>query len=387
MENYLMNTYSPLNKIFIKGNGVFLYDKENREYIDFSSGIGVNSIGYGDKDFIYAISNQVSTLQHISNIFLNERALELSKLLVEKSNMSKVFFANSGAEANECAIKLARKYSSEKYHTKTRGTIITLTSSFHGRTLATLKATGQEKFHKHFFPFPNGFKYVEANNISSLKNSLTSDVCALMVESIQGEGGVHPLDENFIKEAFKICKENDILTIFDEVQCGIYRTGKLFGFNHYNLKPNIVTVAKGLGGGLPIGAVLCDEKLKDTFKPSDHGSTFGGNPVCSAGAICVLNKLSKEEVITNINSNSNKLFSFLEKNKGENIIDIRGKGLMVGIEIKGSSSEVQKEALKRGLVVLTAGEHVIRLLPPLIINENELMKGLEILINVINKKI
>ncbi|MGL5414987.1 MAG: aspartate aminotransferase family protein [Clostridium sp.] len=383
MDNFLMNTYAPLDKIFIKGKESFLYDEEDNEYIDFTSGIGVNSIGYGDEDYVKAVSTQVSNLPHISNIFLNKNSLALAKVLASKANMSKVFFANSGAEANECAIKLARKYSFEKYNTKTRGTIITLFSSFHGRTLTTLKATGQEKFHNYFHPFPNGFKYVKANSINDLLENLTSDVCAIMMETIQGEGGVHPLDKNYLEEVFNICTKKDILTIFDEVQCGIYRTGKLFSYEHFNLKPNIVTTAKGLGGGLPIGACLCDEKLKDVFKPSDHGSTFGGNPVSCAGSLIVLDKLSKETTLNSINENEALLFSKLKNENLKIITEIRGKGLMVGIEIKESSSKIQKLLLEKGLVVLIAGPNVIRLLPPLTIKKEILNKGLNILIDVL----
>lgn len=385
MDNFLMNTYAPLSPLFTHGIGVTLYDTDGKEYIDFSSGIGVNSLGYGNEDLAFAISNQAKSLCHISNIFLNEKAVELSESLVIKSKMSKVFFSNSGAEANECAIKLARKYSFEKYNSRTRGTILTLKSSFHGRTLTTLKATGQEKFHNYFYPFPQGFKYVTANSINDFLEHLTSDVCAVMMESIQGEGGVHPLDKDFVYKVFEECEKRDILTIFDEVQCGIYRTGKLFGFNYFNVKPNIVTLAKGLGGGMPIGATLCDEKLKDTFKPSDHGSTFGGNPVACAASIVVLNKLSKENAIDNINENSLLIFEKLKDLNTEKVIDIRGRGLMIGIEILSSSSKAQALALEKGLVILTAGPNVIRLLPPLTIEKEELLKGLKILTDVINE--
>lgn len=385
MDNFLMNTYAPLTPIFTHGVGVTLYDRDGKEYIDFSSGIGVNSLGYGDEDLTFAICNQSKSLCHISNIFLNEKVMELSKSITQKSKMSKVFFSNSGAEANECAIKLARKYSFEKYNSRTRGTILTLKSSFHGRTLTTLKATGQEKFHNYFYPFPQGFKYVTANSINDFLENLTSDVCAVMMESIQGEGGVHPLDNDFVTKVFEECEKRDILTIFDEVQCGIYRTGKLFGFNYFNVKPNIITLAKGLGGGMPIGATLCDEKLKDTFKPSDHGSTFGGNPIACAASIVVLNKLSKENAINNINENSLLIFEKLKNLNTKKIIDIRGRGLMIGIEILSSSSKAQALALEKGLVVLTAGPNVIRLLPPLTIQKEDLLKGLTILMDVINE--
>ena len=279
LENSLMDTYSPFPIVFTKGIGNYLYDTLNNKYLDFTSGIGVNSLGYCDKDLTDTIVNQAKNLLHTSNIFLNDKNTVLSNKLCSISKMSKIFFSNSGAEANEGAIKLARKYSYDKYKTENRSTILTLEKSFHGRTLCTLKATGQEKFHKYFSPFPEGFKYTKANDIKMLKESLTPDVCAIMLEAIQGEGGVNPISYDFVKEVFKLCKEKDILIIFDEVQCGIGRTGKIFGFNHFDVLPDIITVAKGLGSGVPIGAFMCNEKLKDVFSPGDHGSTFGGNPL------------------------------------------------------------------------------------------------------------
>ena len=276
MENNLplMSTYAYLPVNLVKGEGSCLYDDKGVEYIDFTSGIGVNSLGYADSKWTEAISNAACTLQHTSNIFLNQTTLSLAKKLTALANMDKIFLCNSGAEANEGAIKLARKYSFDKYG-ENRNKILTLKQSFHGRTLATLTATGQDKFHNYFFPFPEGFDYVIANSISDLQEKLTSDVCAIMLESIQGEGGVHPLDKDFVLEACKLANANDVLVIFDEVQCGIARTGNLFGYNSFNITPDIVTCAKGLGAGLPIGAVLCNENLSTTFVPGDHGSTFG----------------------------------------------------------------------------------------------------------------
>ena len=295
--------------------------------------------------------------------------------------MSKIFFSNSGAEANEGAIKLARKYSYDKYKTENRSTILTLEKSFHGRTLCTLKATGQEKFHKYFSPFPEGFKYTKANDIKMLKESLTPDVCAIMLEAIQGEGGVNPISYEFIKEIFKLCKEKDILIIFDEVQCGIGRTGKVFGFNHFDVIPDIITVAKGLGSGVPIGAFMCNEKLKDVFSPGDHGSTFGGNPLCTSAAITVVDKILNDKFLGEVTKKGDKLFSILKTSK--NIVDIRGLGLMVGIETKFKASDIQKKALDKGLLVLTAGENTIRLLPPLTISFEEIEIGANILLDII----
>lgn len=383
MKNSLMDTYAPLSPIIKNGDGAYLFDINGNKYIDFTSGIGVNSLGYNDFEWINAISKQSSTIQHCSNLFLNPTTVELSNKLTSLSNMSKVFFSNSGAEANEGAIKLARKYSFDKYGNG-RNKILTLKQSFHGRTLTTLKATGQEKFHKYFFPFPEGFDYVEANNIESFKNALSDDVCAIMMEAIQGEGGLHPLNKDFIEEVCLLCNSKDILVIFDEVQCGIARTGKLFGFNHFNVNPDIITVAKGLGAGLPIGAILCNEKLSSVFNSGDHGSTFGGNPVSCAGALVVLNKLCNEETYKLITKKGMLIKETLNNSNLSMVEEIRGFGLMLGIQVKENSSKIQNIALEKGLLLLTAGPNVIRLLPPLIINEDEIKSGLNILIDILS---
>lgn len=383
-KEYLMDTYSVLPIEVLNGKGSYLFDINNKKYIDFTSGIGVNSLGYNNSEWKNSIISQLNNFQHLSNIFTNNSTVSLAKKLCELSGMSKVFFANSGAEANECAIKLARKYNFNKYG-EGRGTILSLKQSFHGRTLATLTATGQDKFHNYFFPFPTGFNYVTANSINDLKEKLTSDVCAIMMEAIQGEGGVHPLDKDFVLATCKLAKEKDILIIFDEVQCGIARTGNLFGYNNFNVEPDIVTCAKGLGAGLPIGAVLCNENLSTTFQPGDHGSTFGGNPVVCAGAASVLNQLC------NTNSYSEIIFKgklIKETILNENlkiVKDVRGLGLMLGIEVDGDSSIVQKKALENGLLVLTAGKNVVRLLPPLNISVEDVEAGLNILVKVLKE--
>ncbi|MNM37867.1 Acetylornithine aminotransferase [compost metagenome] len=381
-KEYLMNTYPFLPVVFSHGKGVKLFDTDEKEYLDLTSGIGVSSLGYGDEAWINAVTAQINKIAHVSNIFMSEPTLKLAEKITSLSGMSKVFFSNSGAEANEGAIKLARKYSYDKYG-EGRSTIITLNNSFHGRTITTLKATGQEKFHKYFYPFTEGFKYVDANDLGSLEESVDNSVCAIMIEAIQGEGGIRPLNQEFIDKIFDIAKEKDILVIFDEIQCGIARTGKLFGFNHFNVNPDIVTVAKGLGAGLPIGGILCNEKLKDTFSFSDHGSTFGGNPVATAGAIEVLNAVSSEGFMDEVLDKGNFIKEFLENSSTSNIVEVRGKGLMIGIEINGEASKVQKEALEKGLLVLTAGPKVVRLLPPLVISKEDLKIGLEILVDII----
>ena len=383
-NKYLMNTYSPIPISFTYGSGSYLFDSNNKKYIDFTSGIGVNSLGYNNTAWKNAIVSQLNSFQHLSNIFTNTTTINLAKKLTNLSNMSKVFFANSGAEANECAIKLARKYSFNKYGNH-RGTILSLKQSFHGRTLATLTATGQDKFHNYFFPFPSGFNYVSANSIDDLKGKLTSDVCGIIMEAIQGEGGVHPLNKEFVIKACELAKEKDVLIIFDEVQCGIARTGNLFGFNEFGANPDIVTCAKGLGGGLPIGAVLCNDKLSNTFVPGDHGSTFGGNPVVCAGAIEVLNELCNTSSYNSIYNKGQLIKNTLTASNLSIIKEVRGSGLMIGIEIDGDSSVFQKKALENGLLVLTAGKNVIRLLPPLNISEEEIDEGLKILISSLKK--
>ena len=383
MNNSLMNAYAQLSPVIEKGEGVYLYDTENKKYLDLTSGIGVNSLGYANPKWTKAIAEQSAKLQHCSNIFLNPVTAEASNKLTSKAEMSKVFFANSGAEANEGAIKLARKYSFEKYGDK-RNKVLTLKQSFHGRTMLTLKATGQpEKFHKYFFPFPEGFDYVEANNIDAVKNALTNDVCAIMMEAVQGEGGVHPLNKDFVQQVVSLCNEKDILVIFDEVQCGIARTGKLFGFQNFNVNADIVTLAKGLGAGLPIGAVLCNEKLSSVFKPGDHGSTFGGNPVSCAGAIVVLDEICNEKTYNEVYEKGQLIRDLFKKANPSQVIDVRGLGLMIGIEIKGSSSDIQKKALEKGVLVLTAGPNIVRLLPPLVISKEEITEGVNVLIELL----
>lgn len=383
-NKYLMNTYNALPIEISYGQGSYLFDKNNNKYIDFTSGIGVNSLGYNNLNWKNSIISQLNNFQHLSNIFTNNSTMSLAKKLCSLSRMSKVFFANSGAEANECAIKLARKYSFDKYG-EGRGTILSLKQSFHGRTLATLTATGQDKFHNYFFPFPNGFNYAIANSIYDIKEKLTSDVCAIIMEAIQGEGGVYPLDKDFVTETYKLAKEKDILIIFDEVQCGIARTGNLFAYNNFDIKPDIVTCAKGLGGGLPIGAVLCNENLSTTFNIGDHGSTFGGNPVICAGAYSVLNQLCNNNSYSEIIFKGELIKESILNENLKIVKEVRGLGLMIGVEIKGDSSIIQKKSLENGLLVLTAGKNVVRLLPPLNISVEDIKDGVKILIKVLKE--
>lgn len=382
-KDHVVNSYGRLDLIITHGEGVYLYDQDENKYLDFTSGIGVSSLGYGHEKWVKATSKQLKTIAHASNIFHTEPGLKLARELTEKAKMSKVFFANSGAEANEGSIKLARKYSYDKYGSG-RSKILTLIQSFHGRTITTLKATGQEKFHKYFYPFTEGFDYVKANDIKDFKEKLTDDVCAIMLEAIQGEGGVIPLDKDFVKEVVKICNEKDVLVIFDEVQCGIGRTGKMFGYNNFDVEADIVSVAKGLGAGLPIGGILCSSKVADVFKPGDHGSTFGANPVVCAGSLVVLDELCNEKYLEKIAKRGAYVKELIEEAKNPQVVDVRGIGLMIGIKVKCDPALVQKEAIKKGLLVLTAGKDVVRLLPPLVITKKELKAGLDIILEILS---
>lgn len=379
----LMHTYVPLPIIITHGEGSCLFDENNKKYIDFTSGIGVSSVGYNNKKLNEAILNQLNSFAHLSNIFLSTPTVELANKLTTISKMSKVFFSNSGAEANEGALKLAKKYSYMKYGGK-RNKILSLKDSFHGRTLATLTATGQDKFHKYFDPFPDGYDYVTPNSIEDFKEKLTDDVCAIIMEAIQGEGGVNLLNNNFVQEVCNICKEKDVLIIFDEVQCGLGRTGHIFCFQEFGVEADIITLAKGLGGGLPIGAILCNEKLSNTFTPGDHGSTFGGNPVVCAGALAVLDQICNDELLSSVQAKGKFIRQTLTKSKLPLVKNIRGLGLMIGIEVSCPPDEIQKKALEKGLLILTAGKNVVRLLPPLTISEIEIKKGLAILLKCLS---
>lgn len=379
-KKYIMNTYARQEVVIVSGSGATCHDQDGKEYIDFGSGIGVNSLGYCDPEWSRAVAMQAQTLQHTSNLYHNVPMTNLAEKLCTETGYQKVFFSNSGAEANECAIKIARKYSFNKYG-ENRNKIITLVNSFHGRTITTLSATGQDVFHNHFFPFTEGFVYAIANDIRDLKSKLDDSVCAILVEFIQGEGGVVPLDHGFVSAIAKLCDEQDILLIADEVQTGIGRTGKLLASEHYGVKPNVTTLAKGLGGGLPIGATLADEKTCTVFGASDHGTTYGGNPIACAGANVVLNQVCKAEFLIEVTKKGEYLRAAL---KGlEEVYSIDGIGMMLGICLKTKkASDVLKSCIEEGLIPLTAKDK-IRLLPPLNISYEELDKGINILKKVV----
>ncbi len=379
-EKFVAPTYGRFNVELTKGKGSTLYDENGKEYIDFGSGIGVTAFGIADEEWKKAVINQLDKLQHTSNLYYTAPCAELAKLLCEKTGMKKVFFSNSGAEANEGAIKYARKYSFDKYG-EGRSTIITLVNSFHGRTITTLAATGQDSFHTNFAPFTPGFKYCPANDIDTIKKMATDDVCAIMFECVQGEGGVLNLEESFVNEIEKLAKEKDILMVVDEVQTGNGRTGKYFAYMNFGIEPDIVSTAKGLAGGLPMGAVLFGEKVESHITAGSHGSTFGGNPAAAAGAVSIVERID-DEFMKTVFEKSEYIMKFLKSVNG--VKSISGMGLMLGIETGKDAKEVVNACLEKGLLVLTA-KTKIRLLPALNISYEEIDKGLNILKEVIEK--
>ena len=374
---YIANTYARFPLVLKSGCGSLVYDEEGKEYIDLATGIAVNTFGYSDSEWAKAVTEQLTTLQHTSNLYYSEPCVTLAEMLCEKTGMNKVFFSNSGAEANECAIKVARKYAAEKKGTE-YNTIITLKNSFHGRTITTLAATGQDVFHKDFLPLTEGFVYCEANNCEELKQLVENNkVAAIMFESVQGEGGVLPLNEDFVNTIFELAQKNDILTIADEVQTGNGRTGKLYGYMNYGVKPDIFSTAKGLGGGLPLGATVMGEKVKDVLIPSSHGSTFGGNPVACAGAVNILSRIN-ESLLSEVQRKSEFIIEALSEAEG--VISVSGKGLMLGIETQKDAGEIIKECQENGVLVIKA-KNKVRLLPALNIPWDLLEKAVETLIN------
>lgn len=379
-KEYIANTYGRLPVEFVSGKGSVLRDSEGKEYIDLGSGIAVNIFGIADDEWVSAVTSQLTKLQHTSNYYYTEPQADLAKQICERTNMKKVFFGNSGAEANECAIKTARKYGNKVLGFE-NPVIITLKNSFHGRTVTTLTATGQDVFHKDFGPFTPGFVYAEANNREELlRLSEENDCCAVMMELIQGEGGVMALDKDYVEYVRELCTEKNMLLIIDEVQTGNGRSGCLYSFMNYGIQPDIFTTAKGLGGGLPIGAAVLGEKVKDILTAGDHGSTFGGNPVCAAGALNVFGRID-DELLTSVKEKSEYIISELKDLDG--IEGISGMGLMLGIKTKKDAKVILKECLNRGVLVLTAKDKV-RLLPALNIPMAELKKGIEILKEIIS---
>ena len=374
-NNYVASTYARFPVCLTKGNGSRVTDDEGREYIDLGTGIAVNTFGYSDREWAAAVAEQLTQLQHTSNLYYNEPCARLAEALCQRTGMKKVFFSNSGAEANECAIKAARKYG-ELNKGCEYTTIITLKDRFHGRTLTTLAATGQEVFHKDFLPLTEGFVYATANDLDDVKRLAGENkCCAVMFEVVQGEGGVRPLTNEFLLGLEAFAKENDLLLIADEVQTGNGRTGMLYGYMNSGIMPDIVSTAKGLGGGLPIGATMLGEKVKDVLGAGMHGSTFGGNPVCCAGALNIISRLT-EECLEGVRQRSHYIFSELNDAKG--IKSVSGLGLMIGVECEKDAGEVIAACRERGVLVIKA-KHKVRLLPALNINMNDLKEAINIL--------
>ena len=378
----VMQTYGRFPVAIDHGEGATLYSPEGKAYIDFASGIGVNCLGYGNEKWLSAVTEQLGKLSHLSNLYYSEPYIRLAEQLTCRTGMKRAFFANGGGEANEGMIKLCRKYSYDKYGPG-RSTIITLRDSFHGRTITTLKATGQDVFHQFFFPFTEGFQYATANDLDSVKALDDGTVCAVMVELVQGEGGVLPLDPEFVSNLKALCEEKDWLFAVDEVQTGVGRTGSLFCFQQYGILPDVMSFAKGIGGGLPLAGILAGEKTEMVLTPGTHATTFGGNPVCCAGALSVLEQLS-DEVLSSVKEKGEYLKAKIAE--FPQVAGVRGMGMMLGVSLKEGidHSAKVKEMLSQGLMCLTAGHGTIRLLPPLTISYEEMDKGIEIMKNVLS---
>ena len=373
-DEYVMHTYGRYPLAIDSGKSATCFAPDGKAYIDFTSGIGVNSMGFSDPGWVAAVTAQLHKFQHISNLYYTEPCVLAAKLLCEKSGMKKVFFGNSGAEANEGVIKAARKYSFQKYG-QGRSTIVALENSFHGRTMAALSATGQAAYHNFFFPFVDGFVFAQANDIEGTLSKLTDDVCAVMMEMVQGEGGVLPLEKEYVQAVYQACQKKDILFIVDEVQTGIGRTGSFYSYQQFGIQPDLVSSAKGLGGGLPIGAVLFGEKTEEVLVPGDHGSTFGGNPVVCAGAVEILNRMD-DAFLAEVAKKGEYLKETLLKMN--HVTEVAGMGMMLGIELDTDVKPIVNTLMENGLLVLTA-KHKMRLLPPLNITQEELEQGLQIL--------
>lgn len=377
----VMGTYGRFPVVLEKGSGECCKDETGKSYIDFGSGIGTSSLGYCNEAWAEAVCTQARTIQHTSNLYYTKAQADFAEALCKTTGYANLFYCNSGAEANECAIKLARKYSFDKYG-KGRHNIITLVNSFHGRTMCTLSATGQDVFHNYFFPFIEGFRYAEANNIDDLKSKIDDTVCAVMMEYVQGEGGVNALDKAFVDAVYEICAEKDILVIADEVQTGVGRTGTFLAGEQFGHKADVTTLAKGIAGGLPMGACLANEKCANVLDKGSHGSTFGGNPVCCAAASAVLKTVTGDGFLEEVNKKAAYIREKLAAMDG--VKSVSGLGLMIGIAPENKeAADIANAALENGLLVLTAKGNKVRLLPPLTITYDEIDKGLAILEKII----
>ena len=377
-DQHVMGTYGRFPIAISHGKGAKLYDFEGKEYIDFASGIGVNSLGYGNKAWVQAIADQAAKLGHVSNLYYTEPAAKVAEALCKRTGYSKVFFANSGAESNEGIIKLARKYSRDKYG-EGRSSIVTLEGSFHGRTITTLTATGQDVFHQHFFPFTEGFRHVPPGDLKAMKAACTADTCAVILELVQGEGGVLPLNKAYVQAIADFCKERDILLMIDEVQTGVGRTGSLFAFQQYGVSPDAVSFAKGIAGGVPFGGFFVNEKCGNVLTPGTHATTYGGNPMGAAAAQVVLETLT-DEVLTQVREKGQYIQDRVRAMKSPYVTEVRGLGLMIGIILQGVAHRDMVGKLNdAGLLALVAGSATLRFLPPLTISYEEIDAGLLIL--------
>ncbi|MEI7884465.1 MAG: acetylornithine transaminase [Clostridia bacterium] len=383
----LMNTYGRFPIALINGKGVIVEDADGNEYLDFLAGIAVNALGHAHPALCQVASEQMEKLIHCSNLYWIEPQIELAEMLISLSVADKVFFCNSGAEANEGAIKLARKYAKMQGYEE-RYEILSMENSFHGRTLATLTATGQEKFHQDFLPLPEGFNYSNFNDIAMLQEKVTEKTCAIIIEIIQGEGGVNPISQEFATAVAEICSEKDILLIVDEVQTGVGRTGKVFAYEHFGIAPDIITLAKGLAGGVPIGAFMAKEQVAAAFIPGDHGSTFGGNPLATACGKAVLATITAPDFQSTVKETAAYLRAQLLNLQAREtrIKEIRGLGFLLGIEISGDVSQVVRGCLEKGLIIGSAGAKTLRLAPPLIVTKAEVDQAVSIIAAVLKEE-
>ena len=367
-KKYVFQTYKRNPLLFVRGDGKYLYTDSGKKYLDMFSGISVSSVGYCNPRVVGAIKNQIESLIHLSNLFYSKPQAELAKALSDASFGGRVFFSNSGAEANECAIKLSRKYGNGRYE------IISFNNSFHGRTLATISATGQKKFHKGFAPLLRGFRFAEFNDISSVKKLISSKTGAVIIEPVQGESGIYPADKKFLKDLRALCDRHDLLLIFDEIQCGLGRTGKMFAYENYGVTPDVMTLAKSLGGGLPIGATVAVPKAAAAFRYGDHGSTFGGNPICCAAALEVLKIIGDKKLLSHISETGRYFIGRLtELGRRHKIIkEIRGMGFMVGVELRINGAGIMSDCLENGLLINCTKDTILRFLPPFVVDRKDI---------------
>lgn len=376
-QEVLFNNYGRFPIALVKGKGSYVWDANNKQYLDMVGGIATCSLGHCPEPVLTVLKNQAQTLWHVSNLYWIPPQVELAEKLTASSGLAKAFFCSSGAEANEAALKLARKYFYRKKQAH-KTEIIAFEHSFHGRTMGALTATGQSKYHEGFGPLVPGFKYVEYNNLPAVEQAIDENTCAIIVEPIQGEGGIHPADPTFLRSLKRICDQEEILLIFDEVQCGIGRTGTLFAYQHYGVTPHILTLAKGLGSGFPIGAMLASAEVAAGFAPGDHAATFGGNPLATAVANQVIDIINQEEFLAGVQEKGRQIRDGIQKINDPRVKEIRGRGLLIGVEFSAEVKELINICMKKGLLLVGAGTNVVRFVPPLTINQTEINQALAI---------